>query len=147
MGKVSMLPAAAALAPRLFGAEGQRPPNILYIMADDHASHAMSCYGSRINKTPNIDRIASEGMRFNNCFCTNSLCGPSRAVLLTGKYSHMNGFTRQHRQDQVRRLAAHVPQDALRGRLPDRGHRQVAPELDADGLRLLVHPARPGALL
>jgi arylsulfatase A-like enzyme len=60
-------------------------------MADDHASHALSCYGSRINKTPNLDRLAEEGMRFNNCFCTNSICAPSRAVILTGKYSHING--------------------------------------------------------
>ena len=54
-------------------------PNILFIMTDDHAAHAMSCYGSRINTTPNLDRIAQGGMRFNNCFCTNSICGPSRA--------------------------------------------------------------------
>lgn len=66
-------------------------PNILFIMSDDHASHAMSCYGSRINTTPHIDRIAREGMRFDNCFCTNSICAPSRAVILTGKYSHLNG--------------------------------------------------------
>jgi len=52
----------------------------------------LSCYGSKINKTPNLDRIATGGMRFDNCFVTNSLCGPSRATLLTGKYSHMNGF-------------------------------------------------------
>lgn len=69
-----------------------RRPNILYIMSDDHAAHAMSCYGSRVNKTPNLDRIAREGMRFENCFCTNSICGPCRAVVLTGKYSHVNGF-------------------------------------------------------
>jgi len=66
-------------------------PNIIFIMSDDHASHAISCYGSRINKTPNLDRIAREGMRFENCFCTNSICAPSRAVILTGKYSHING--------------------------------------------------------
>ena len=66
-------------------------PNIIFIMADDHASHALSCYGSRINKTPNLDRLAKEGMCFNNCFCTNSICAPSRAVILTGKYSHLNG--------------------------------------------------------
>ncbi|HPD46446.1 MAG TPA: sulfatase-like hydrolase/transferase [Anaerohalosphaeraceae bacterium] len=65
--------------------------NILFIMSDDHASHAMSCYGSRINKTPNLDRIANEGMRFDNCFCTNGICAPSRAVILTGKHSHING--------------------------------------------------------
>ncbi|MFC1606979.1 sulfatase [Candidatus Latescibacterota bacterium] len=68
-------------------------PNIIFIMSDDHASHAMSCYGSVINKTPNLDRLANEGMRFDNCFCTNSICAPSRAVILTGKYSHMNGVT------------------------------------------------------
>jgi arylsulfatase A-like enzyme len=77
----------AAAAP----AAGQRP-NVLFIMSDDHASHAIGCYGSRINKTPHIDRLATEGMRFDNCFCTNSICGPSRAVILTGKYSHRNGF-------------------------------------------------------
>ncbi|MBD3413837.1 MAG: sulfatase-like hydrolase/transferase [Candidatus Aminicenantes bacterium] len=66
-------------------------PNILFIMTDDHASHALSCYGSQINKTPHIDRIASGGIRFNNCFCTNSICAPSRATILTGKYSHLNG--------------------------------------------------------
>lgn len=72
-------------------AAGQQP-NILFIFTDDHASHAMSCYGSKINKTPNLDRIANDGMRFDNCLVTNSICGPSRAVILTGKYSHLNGF-------------------------------------------------------
>jgi len=70
---------------------GEKRPNIIFIMTDDHASHAMSCYGSKINKTPNLDRIAKEGMRFNNSFCTNSICAPCRAVILTGKYSHLNG--------------------------------------------------------
>ena len=68
-------------------------PNILYIMSDDHASHAMSCYGSRINATPHLDRIAEGGMRFDNCFCTNSICTPSRAAILTGTYNHVNGVT------------------------------------------------------
>src|SRR5947208_213380 len=66
-------------------------PNILFIMSDDHAAHAISAYGSKINKTPNIDRLAKEGMLFRNCFCTNSICAPSRAVILTGKHSHVNG--------------------------------------------------------
>ena len=61
-------------------------------MSDDHATQAISCYGSKRNKTPNIDRIASEGMRLNNCFCTNSICTPSRASILTGKYSHAHGI-------------------------------------------------------
>ena len=67
-------------------------PNIVFIFSDDHAAHAMSCYGSKINATPNLDRIADEGMLFTNCFCTNSICGPSRAVIQTGKHSHLNGF-------------------------------------------------------
>ncbi|MCA9041933.1 MAG: sulfatase, partial [Planctomycetaceae bacterium] len=67
-------------------------PNILFIFSDDHAAQAISCYGSKINKTPNIDRIAAGGTVFENCFCTNSICGPSRAVILTGKHSHLNGF-------------------------------------------------------
>lgn len=66
-------------------------PNILYIMSDDHAAHAISAYGSKINRTPNIDRLAKDGMRFTNCFVTNSICTPSRAAILTGKYAHLNG--------------------------------------------------------
>jgi arylsulfatase A-like enzyme len=73
-------------------ATGKKRPNIIFIMTDDHASHAMSCYGSKINKTPNLDRLAKEGMLFNNSFCTNSICAPCRAVILTGKYSHINGI-------------------------------------------------------
>jgi len=69
-----------------------KKPNILYIMSDDHGYQAVSAYGYGLNRTPNIDRIAGEGMRFNNCFVTNSLSGPSRACILTGKYSHKNGF-------------------------------------------------------
>ncbi|SHH57034.1 sulfatase family protein [Clostridium grantii] len=68
-----------------------KKPNIIVIMTDDHAAHAMSCYGSKINTTPNMDRIANEGIRFDNCFCTNSICAPSRAVILTGKHNHLNG--------------------------------------------------------
>jgi len=82
------IPGCFKKAPKAF-----RPdkPNIIFIMTDDHAAHALSCYGSRINKTPNLDRLATEGMRFDNCFCTNSICAPSRAVILTGKFSHLNG--------------------------------------------------------
>ena len=85
-------------APLACAEEGRGRPNIIYIMSDDHASHALSCYGSRINRTPNLDRIARQGMRFDNCFITNSLCGPSRATLLTGKYSHLNGYTVNERK-------------------------------------------------
>jgi len=72
------------------GARVKRRPNVLFIMTDDHASHALSCYGSKINETPNLDRIAKGGMLFENSFCTNSICAPCRAVILTGKYSHLN---------------------------------------------------------
>jgi arylsulfatase A-like enzyme len=88
-GVLSILPSCATTS-QTTGGEKKRP-NIIFIMTDDHAAHALSCYGSKINKTPNLDRIAKEGMRFNNCFCTNSICAPSRAVILTGKYSHLNG--------------------------------------------------------
>ena len=69
-------------------------PNILFIMSDDHACNAISAYGGRLSKvapTPNIDRLAKEGMRLNKCFVTNSICTPSRAVILSGQHSHVNG--------------------------------------------------------
>ena len=69
-----------------------QPPNILYIMCDDLTEQAIGCYGYDYNKTPSIDKLASQGVRFTQAFVTNSLCGPSRAVLLTGKHSHINGF-------------------------------------------------------
>lgn len=96
---------AALLALTLMGATApgapspSSRPNILFIMADDHAAHALSAYGSRINRTPNIDRIGREGMRFENCFAVNSICSPSRASILTGKYSHVHGVTVFNRFD------------------------------------------------
>ena len=69
-------------------------PNILYIMSDDHAAHAISAYGGRLARvapTPNLDRLAAEGMRFTKAFVVNSICTPSRATIMTGKYSHRNG--------------------------------------------------------
>src|ERR1044071_3687026 len=85
----SLLAALLLALPAL--AQPTAKPNIIYIMADDHAAHALSCYGSKINQTPHLDRLASEGMRFLNCFAVNSICTPSRAAILTGKYSHLNG--------------------------------------------------------
>ncbi|WP_456284771.1 sulfatase [Microbacterium sp. JZ70] len=67
--------------------------NIVFIMSDDHAAHAISAYGSRVNHTPHIDRIAHEGVRMDAVFCTNSICSPSRASILTGTYSHINGVS------------------------------------------------------
>jgi arylsulfatase A-like enzyme len=67
-------------------------PNVVFIFSDDHAYQAVGAYGSKVNQTPNIDRIAKEGVRFDRCLVPNSICGPSRATVLTGKYSHLNGF-------------------------------------------------------
>jgi arylsulfatase A-like enzyme len=87
--------AVAAAAGAMSGAEGgiqpSKRPHILFIMADDHAAHAISAYGSAINKTPNLDRIAAGGIRFDRCYATNSICTPSRASIMTGQYSHING--------------------------------------------------------
>jgi arylsulfatase A-like enzyme len=84
------------LPARVFAAQR---PNILFIMSDDHAAHALSSYGSRINATPHLDSIATNGIRFANCFVNNSICTPSRAAILTGKYSHKNGVTVFNRFD------------------------------------------------
>lgn len=70
----------------------RKAPNIVIILSDDHAYQTISAYGSTLMQTPNIDRIAQQGILFNKAYVTNSICGPSRAVLLTGKYSHKNGF-------------------------------------------------------
>ncbi len=83
--------------PGLVSCEKQKSgkPNIIYIMSDDHAYQAISAYGgplAGLAPTPNIDRIAANGMRFNRCYVTNSICGPSRATILSGEYSHINGF-------------------------------------------------------
>ena len=71
-------------------------PNILFLMSDDHASHALGAYGGRLaalDPTPELDKLAGAGMMFENAFCTNSICTPSRATLLTGQYSHINRVT------------------------------------------------------
>jgi arylsulfatase A-like enzyme len=97
--KISLLTflGIGAAFPGLISCQKQaaKQPNIIYIMSDDHAYQAISAYGgilAKVAPTPNIDRIAVNGMRFNRCFVTNSLSGPSRATILTGQYSHINGF-------------------------------------------------------
>ena len=87
-----LLPSAEATATPA----APRRPNIIFIFSDDHATSAISAYGSKLIDTPNIDRIAREGAIFRNCFCTNSICGPSRAVILTGKHCHLNSFPDNH---------------------------------------------------
>jgi arylsulfatase A-like enzyme len=89
-----MLLACSALLPGRAAAAAEQPPNILFIFADDLTYQAISTYGEQrhLLETPNMDRVAREGMRFDRCLVTNSICGPSRATIQTGKYSHRNGF-------------------------------------------------------
>ena len=87
-------------------------PNILFIMTDDHAAHAISAYGSKINKTPHLDKLAGEGIRLDRCFVTNSICTPSRAAILTGKYSHKNGVPVFNRFDGSQQTVAKLLQSA-----------------------------------
>ena len=84
---------AVALGAFGTGCGGDEPahPNIIFIFSDDHAAHAISAYGSEINQTPNLDRLAREGMMFRNAFVTNSICAPSRATVLSGQFGHLNG--------------------------------------------------------
>jgi arylsulfatase A-like enzyme len=96
-----IIAAALLLACRAPAAERARP-NILFIFSDDHAQHAISAYGSKVNQTPQLDRIAREGARFLNSFVANSICTPSRASLLTGQYSHLNGVPVFNRFDGAR---------------------------------------------
>jgi arylsulfatase A-like enzyme len=90
--------AALLMSSHLTCSGKQKRPNILFVFSDDHAYQAISAYGSNRNETPHIDRIAKEGVLFTNCCVTNSICAPSRAVIQTGKHSHLNGVydNRQH---------------------------------------------------
>jgi arylsulfatase A-like enzyme len=85
-------------------------PNIIFIMTDDHAAHAIGAYGSRVNQTPNIDRLASEGALLEKVFATNSICTPSRATIITGQYSHINGVPVFNRFDSTRMTVARLLQ-------------------------------------
>ena len=102
---VVLLLSAPAPAP-----SGANRPNILFIMSDDHAAHAIGAYGSRLNTTPHIDRLAREGMLLSNVFVTNSICTPSRAAILTGQYAHVNGVTVFNRFDSSRVTVAKLLQ-------------------------------------
>jgi arylsulfatase A-like enzyme len=85
-------------------------PNIIFIMSDDHAAHAIGAYGSHVNQTPHLDRLAREGAILTSVFATNSICTPSRAVILTGQYSHLNGVTMFNRFDSARMTVARLLQ-------------------------------------
>lgn len=87
-------------------------PNIIFIMSDDHAAHAIGAYGSRVNQTPHLDRLAREGAILRNVFATNAICTPSRAAILTGQYSHLNGVTVFNRFDSSRATVARLLQAA-----------------------------------
>ena len=108
-------------------------PNILWIFSDDHSYQTIGAYGGRLEKfnvTPNIDRIANEGMRFDRCYVSNSICGPSRAVLLTGKHSHLNGKKDNHgsfnhdQQNFAGILQKHGYQTAMIGKIHLNGSMQ-----------------------
>lgn len=106
---MKILAALLILTASAFAADS---PNILFIMSDDHAAHAISCYGSKVNETPNLDRLAKSGVRFTNAFVTNSICTPSRATLLTGKYSHLNGVPVFNNFDGTQQNVAKLLQSA-----------------------------------
>jgi arylsulfatase A-like enzyme len=103
---------AACLLPSNVSAQS-RPanrPNVIFIMSDDHAAHAIGAYGSRVNTTPHLDRLAREGALLTSVFATNSICTPSRAAILTGQYSHINGVTMFNRFDSSRMTVARLLQ-------------------------------------
>jgi arylsulfatase A-like enzyme len=100
------------LVPSILGAQSgtSSRPNVIFIMSDDHAAHAIGAYGSRVNTTPNLDRLAREGALLTSVFATNSICTPSRAAILTGQYSHINGVTMFNRFDSSRMTVARLLQ-------------------------------------
>lgn len=105
-------------------------PNILFIMSDDHASQAISCYGSRVNQTPGIDRIAAGGMRFNHCYVSNSICTPSRAAILTGTHNHVNRVTTlaTHMDNRLPNVAKHLRSGGYQTAIVGKWHLGEGPE-------------------
>ncbi|HYD51085.1 MAG TPA: sulfatase [Gemmatimonadaceae bacterium] len=107
LAAIALVPGAGVAQP----ARGARP-NILFIMTDDHAAHAIGAYGSRVNRTPHLDRLAREGALLTSVFATNSICTPSRATILTGQYSHLHGVTMFNRFDSRRTTVPQLLQRA-----------------------------------
>ena len=99
---------AASQTPAMAQSGRAGRPNIIFIMTDDHAAHAIGAYGSRVNQTPYLDRLATEGALLSSVFATNSICTPSRAAILTGQYSHVNGVTMFNRFDSSRMTVARL---------------------------------------
>jgi len=113
LGRWARVLGLALACAAVWRAEAGQRPNIVFVFTDDHAPHAVGAYGSRINATPHIDRLAAEGMRFENAFVTNSICAPSRAVLLTGRHAHVNGqLTNQQRFDGGQQTFPKLMQEA-----------------------------------
>ena len=138
---------AAAFSAGTSAADAKRP-NIVFIFSDDHAYQAISAYGDprKLIETPNIDRLAKEGMRFDRCLVPNSICGPSRATVLTGKYSHLNGFY-NNTNSRFDGSQTTFPKLLKAAGYQTAIVRQVAPGQRPDRLRLLAHPAGAGRLL
>ena len=111
----------------------QKPLNIVYIMTDDHTAQMMSCYDTRYMETPNLDRIAADGVRFTQSFVANSLSGPSRACMITGKH--------------IRQYSTDFPEASAKGRLSDCIGRKMASGKFAIRIQLLADSSRTGRLL
>ncbi|WIJ27012.1 sulfatase [Devosia sp. RR2S18] len=110
-------------------------PNIVFIMSDDHAANAISCYGSGLNSTPNLDRIAAEGMRLDHCYVTNSICTPSRASILTGTYNHVNCVTTlaTHLDNRMPNVAKHLQHAGYQTAMFGKWHLGEGPEHQPTG--------------
>ncbi len=131
-------PGVAAAAGTLKTAEHamtSKRPNIVFIMSDDHAANAISCYGSGLNSTPNLDRIAEEGMRLDHCYVTNSICTPSRASILTGTYNHVNGVTTlaTHLDNRLPNVAKHLRHSGYQTAMFGKWHLGEGPEHQPTG--------------
>ena len=137
---VSLLPSTPLQA------QETEKPNIIFIMADDHANRAISAYDGSINRTPNIDRIANEGAIFRNNFCANSICGPSRASILTGKHSHKNGVTGNGSEWNGKQtlLPRVMQQDGYNTALIGKWHLNTNPGDEFDYWKILMGAGRQG---
>ena len=110
-------------------------PNIIFIMSDDHAAQAISAYGHGINQTPNIDRLAKEGMRLDHCYVTNSICTPSRAAIITGTHNHINRVTTldTHIDNRMPNVAKHLQQGGYQTAIIGKWHLGEGPRHEPTG--------------